>query len=166
MCKGIPAAPGRFLQGVAGSLALLGAVFAGPAQAAAISERYIHDLYTGLALNGYDPVAYFVDGRARKGREIFEVVWDGAYWRFDNPGNAAAFMAAPKVFAPAYGGYNAVAVAEGRAQPGDPELFVLHKGRVYLFASAEDQARFRERPDDIVTLADARWPALLNLMSR
>ncbi|WP_181703205.1 YHS domain-containing (seleno)protein [Chthonobacter albigriseus] len=132
----------------------------------AISDRYVHDAYTGLALGGYDPVAYFVDGKAVRGVREFEAVYDGAYWRFSNAGNAAAFIDAPKVYVPAYGGYNTVAVAGGRLEASDPTLFAVHANRVHLFATAADRETFLKDPAGYTALAEARWPGLLDTLSR
>lgn len=164
MCNANPAGWRRVWQGVAATV--LVAAMALPVRAGAISERYIFDLYTGLALSGYDPVTYFVEAEPRLGQPTFEVVWDGAYWRFTSIGNARAFVAAPQVYAPAYGGYNAVAVASGRVEAGEPLIYTIHRNRLFLFASEDDRTRFLDDPDGTAERADRQWPALLDLLSR
>lgn len=140
---------------------------AGPvAGLGAISDRYVHDSYTGLALYGYDPVGYFVDRRPIVGNRWFEVVYDGAYWRFANPGNAAAFVDRPEVYLPVYGGYNPVAVASGRLEPGDPLFFAIYDNRLHLFATLEDRDAFMADPESVQILANARWPGLAETLSR
>jgi hypothetical protein len=166
MCPEIPAARRRVLQGATLLLWALACPFATAYAAGAISDRYVHDDYTGLALGGYDPVAYFADGRPVRGVRNFEAVFDGAYWRFANAGNAAAFVEAPKTYVPAYGGYNAVAVAGGRLEAGDPTLFAIHANRIHLFKTAADRETFLKDPAGYKALADARWPGLLDTLSR
>lgn len=131
---------------------------AGPLPSSAISERIVHDRYTGLAIAGYDPVAYFLEGRAVAGLPEHEVAWGGGYWRFVNAGNAAAFSDAPQVYAPAYGGHGVAGIARGVAQPGDPTVFAVYRGRLFLFFDTADLAAFRAQPDPFVAAADARWP--------
>jgi YHS domain-containing protein len=141
-------------------IAAVAAILSAPMPAAAISERIVHDSYTGIAIGGFDPVAYFLDSHPVSGEADFEVAWDGAYWHFANPGNAAAFEDAPEVYAPAYGGHGVGGVARGIPQPGDPRLFAIHRGRLFFFFEAEDRDAFLADPDGISALADARWPAV------
>jgi hypothetical protein len=149
MIHGFTAAPALVL--------LLGVIHA---DAEGVSDRIVHDLHSGVAIGGRDPVAYFADGAVRLGTAENEWAFGGVYWRFANPGNRAAFAAAPEVYAPAYGGHDAVAVAEGRAAEGDPGLWAIHRGRLFLFRSAEDRARFAGDADATAARADAAWPAL------
>lgn len=126
--------------------------------AVALSDRFLHDPYTGIAIGGYDPVAYFVNGRAVPGHRDLEVSWEGGYWWFANAGNAAAFEDAPDVYAPAYGGYGVAGVARGVPQPADPRLFAVYRDRLFFFMTAEDLAGFRADPDSLIAAADAHWP--------
>jgi YHS domain-containing protein len=59
----------------------------------------------GLAIKGYDTVAYFTVGKPVKGNKKYEVTWNGAKWRFSTEDNAELFRAAPEKYAPKYGGY-------------------------------------------------------------
>ncbi len=71
----------------------------------AAKEPVYTGIFSSLAVSGYDPVAYFVEGRPVEGRKAFEFEWNGATWRFANANNLAAFKADPEKFAPQYGGY-------------------------------------------------------------
>ena len=77
---------------------------------AATGELVVVDRHTGLAISGFDPVAYFIDTPS-PGRGEFEATFAGAVWRFRNAGNRAAFVADPEVYMPRFGGYDPVAVA-------------------------------------------------------
>ncbi|AXS41752.1 hypothetical protein [Breoghania sp. L-A4] len=77
------------------------------------SRDILVDPMTGLALLGYDPVAYFVDRKPRRGERRYELFWSGVVWRFVNEGNMAAFEAAPEVYAPQFGGYDPLVLASG-----------------------------------------------------
>src|SRR5262245_48742542 len=79
----------------------------------ATTELVVSDQQTGLALYGFDPVAYFVDGRARQGSPKLEWHYAGVVWRFCNEGNRAAFIERPADYVPRFGGYDPLAVARG-----------------------------------------------------
>lgn len=144
--------------------AVLVAVFAvfGPGWAArgATTERVVVNRYSGLAIEGFDPVAYFADAEARRGLPEFEASAGGAVWRFRNASNRDAFTANPEVYAPQFGGYDPVEVARGVAQAGNPNFFVVTGQRLYLFAREESRAAFAANPVKFVHDASGRWPAL------
>jgi hypothetical protein len=125
---------------------------------AATTERIVVDRHTGLAISGFDPVAYFTDAVPRMGVEGHELSSSGVTWRFRNEGNMAAFVADPEIYAPQYGGYDPVAVARGVAAAGHPQLWLIHRKRLYLFQSAETRERFTVDPDAVRALAAERWP--------
>jgi len=79
----------------------------------ATTERVVIDWRTGLAISGFDPVAYFTDAKAAVGRADLEYTFAGATWRFHNVGNRAAFIAHPEVYMPRLGGYDPVRAARG-----------------------------------------------------
>ena len=136
---------------------VVGALFA----QAATTERVVVDPQTGLALYGFDPVAYFTDGQATPGTAEFEYRLAGASWRFRNAGNRAAFAADPDVYTPRFGGYDPLGVARGVATPGNPQLWVRRDDRIYLFHKAETRAAFTADPAGAVAAADGRWPHLM-----
>src|SRR5437879_4635388 len=70
---------------------------------AATTERVIVNRYTGIAIEGFDPVAYFVDARPVIGLPDFEASEAGAVWRFHNEGNRASFVAHPDIYGPQFG---------------------------------------------------------------
>src|SRR5580704_6494990 len=77
-----------------------------PASRAAATERIVVDWHTGLAIGGFDPVAFYTDGRSRLGSPDLELPYGGAIWRFSNIGNREAFAARPDVYMPQFGGYD------------------------------------------------------------
>src|SRR5579859_222875 len=80
----------------------------GLAARAATTERVVANRYSGLAIEGYDPVAYFVDARPVVGQPEFEASEAGVAWRFRNEGNRASFVAHPDIYSPQFGGYDPV----------------------------------------------------------
>ena len=133
------------------------AVFAPTPIRAAISELVIANRYTGLAIDGFDPVAYFVDGVPKPGGADLELPFGGATWRFRNEGNRSAFAAAPQVYAPRFGGHDPVALARGVATPGNPTLWLIAQKRLYFFYSAEARTAFSRDPEKTIEEAERNW---------
>jgi hypothetical protein len=125
---------------------------------AATTEYVVVDRNSGLAINGFDPIAYFTDHAAVLGRGEFEYRYAGAVWRFHNLGNRAAFAADPDVYMPRYGGYDAVAVGRQAPVAGDPRVWVITGERLYLFSSAESRAAFISGTAAAIATADRAWP--------
>jgi hypothetical protein len=136
-----------------------------PPGAAATTEYVVTDRYSGLAINGFDPVAYFTEKKPRLGKGEFEHRYAGAVWRFRNLGNRAAFAADPDVYAPRFGGYDAVVVARGSAVPGDPRLWIVTGERLYLFYSTGNRAAFAKDSAAAIAAADERWPSVQRTLS-
>lgn len=123
-----------------------------------LTETIACDPLTGLALSGYDPVAYFVDGRPVPGSPAHEAVWEGAVFRFANAANRALFLDSPEAYAPRYGGYDPVGVERLRPRPGKPGLFLIRDGALYLFASPQNRTSFLATTDTAALQAD--WARL------
>jgi YHS domain-containing protein len=87
---------------------------------AATDNQLAVNATTGLAISGFDPVAYFTEGKALFGRAEFELNLEGSVWRFNNEGNRGAFAKNPEVYAPQFGGYDPVAIGRGRSVQGIP----------------------------------------------
>jgi hypothetical protein len=126
--------------------------------AASTTERIVVDRLTGLALSGFDPVAYFTEGRPMLGRGEIELALAGAVWRFHNEGNRAAFAADPQVYLPRFGGYDPTAIARGVSVPGHPEIHLIVRQRLYLFSSRQARDAFRAQPDTALSVAERKWP--------
>lgn len=139
---------------------------AGPwADAWAITERVVVNRHSGLAIDGFDPVAYFTDAEAAKGQPEIEATMGGAVWRFRNEANRAVFLAHPEIYAPRFGGYDAVDVARSRAVAGRAQLWLISGERLYLFSREENRDAFAADPGIIRKQADDKWPALLETLS-
>ncbi len=115
----------------------------------------------GLAISGYDPVAYFTESRARLGAAEFEHAWNGARWRFATAANLAAFVEAPAKYAPQYGGYCAWAVSRNYTYPADPQAWRIVGGRLFLNYDKQVQATWAQELEANIARADANWPGVL-----
>jgi hypothetical protein len=125
------------------------------------SEYVVVNRHTGLAIDGFDPVAYFEVGRAD-----LELHHAGAVWRFRNEGNRAAFAANPEVYMPRFGGHDPIAAARGAGTPGHPRLWLVASGGLYLFYSAEARAAFAANPDRAIDSAIRHWPEVERTLTR
>jgi hypothetical protein len=125
---------------------------------ATTTEQIVVDRNSGLAIYGYDPVAYFTDSAARVGRANLELTYAGAAWRFGNEGNRAAFAKDPHVYMPQYGGHDPVAIASNIARGGHPEVWAIHNGRLFLFYSEDARRQFDADPAHMAQQADVNWP--------
>jgi YHS domain-containing protein len=124
--------------------------FAADAKAGEVNTGYSGD----LAIDGYDPVAYFIDGKALRGSEAYSYGWLGATWYFASDGHRRLFAASPRSYAPQYGGLCAEGVAGGQAVVTiDPESWQIIDGKLYLSAVAHFQDRVLD-----VAAADRNWP--------
>jgi YHS domain-containing protein len=144
------------------------AVFAGPAPpagAGGITETIVVDRHTGLAIGGYDPVAFHTDGKPLPGSPDFELYHGGAVWRFCNPGNRAAFAERPDVYMPRFGGYDPVGLAHGVAVAGKPDVWLISGGRLFLFHNSQRLETFATNPEHITSAAERKWPAVLQTLS-
>ena len=125
---------------------------------AATTERIVTNPNTGLAISGFDPVAYFTDAVPRVGLADHELAAFGVTWRFRNEGNMAAFVSDPDIYTPQFGGYDPVGVARGVATAGHPQLWLIHEKRLYLFQTAQTRERFTVDPDALRAVAEEKWP--------
>jgi YHS domain-containing protein len=114
-----------------------------------------------LALDGYDAVAYFKTGKPAKGSAGHALTWNGASWHFASVENKAAFEANPQAYAPQYGGYCAWAVSEGYTAKGDPAIWRIVDGRLYLNYNASVQKSWERDIPGHVSKADKNWPTVL-----
>ncbi|MEQ6247375.1 YHS domain-containing (seleno)protein [Sulfitobacter sp. HNIBRBA3233] len=114
----------------------------------------------GQAIDGYDTRAYWTVEAARDGTDAHQVDWNGAIWRFATPEDAAAFAATPDRFAPRFGGFCTRAMSMGRLTDGDPQVWRIHDGALYLFAAPKGGRVFDKDPEPMIALARAEWETL------
>lgn len=115
---------------------------------------------SGLAIKGYDPVAYFTLGKATKGQPEFKSEFQGAKFLFASAENKASFDADPGKYAPQFGGYCAWAVGNGYTAPTDPEAWKIVNGKLYLNYNKDIQKRWSSDESALIRKGDQNWPAL------
>lgn len=113
----------------------------------------------GVAIGGFDPVAYFSEGRAVEGREDLAHIWQGARWLFASPEHRDRFAAAPEAYAPQFGGWCAFALSRGRyAAEVDPaQAWTVQDGQLFLNWSPGVRDRWLD-DDDAIATGRGNWP--------
>lgn len=136
------------------------------ADAAGPLERVVLDPASGLAISGFDPVAYFSHGKAVQGLPELELRLAGVVWRFANEGNRAAFAESPDVYGPQFGGYDPVAVGRDTSVAGHPLIWAINGDRLYLFYDEAARTEFLADPERIIERARQKWPSVAYMISR
>ena len=145
----------------------LGLATAPPGGADAATTRQIwNDAATVLAIGGYDPIAYFTDARPRRGRAEYEFSWHGVTWRFVNEGNRAVLEHHPSLYAPQFGGYDALGIAKGRTGAGSPEIRVVDDNKLYLFFSQREKRQWLAAKSSWIPAARRNWVKLTSRRER
>lgn len=125
------------------------------------AEKPVNTTRSGLAIQGYDPVAYFTDEKPVEGAKEFEQVWNGATWRFASAEHRDLFAKDPAKYAPQFGGYCAWAVSRGYTAGVDPTAWKIVNGRLYLNYNAKVQKQWEEDVPGNITKAEENWPKIL-----
>ncbi|MCT4559518.1 MAG: hypothetical protein N4A61_15840 [Pelagimonas sp.] len=115
---------------------------------------------TGLAMQGYDPVAYFTLGEATEGNWTITSVHNGATYRFANEEHKAAFESDPEAFLPQYGGFCAFGAAMGFKFDGDPTLWKIVDNELFLNISKDVQERWEGDIPGYIEKADDNWETI------
>jgi len=142
------------------NLALLAAALIG-LYAAAQADEPMYFAPGGIALSGYDAVAYFTQGRPVEGTAEHSIVWRGVSWYFVSSESQMFFEMNPAAYAPQFGGYCAYAVAEGYTDSAAPDAFFVRDGRLYFMHTATMLRQKQAKLGRIVAEAQGNWPAVL-----
>ena len=102
-------------------------------------------------------VAYFTEGKPMRGTDEFEQVWEDARWQFANSTNRELFKANPERYAPQFGGYCAGGLAVGEYADGDPKLFTITDGKLYLIKNKGYQTVWRQGPEAAIHFGEYNW---------
>jgi enamine deaminase RidA (YjgF/YER057c/UK114 family) len=139
------------------SAALTGLLFATTLATGAHSEE------PKLSISGYDPVAYFTDGKPVQGKAEIEYLWHKLRWRFASPAHRDLFAKDSDRYAPQYDGYCAMGVSNDDAahkDTVDPEAWAIVDGKLYLVHNQYWLGVWRQHSDEYIKRANASWQAL------
>lgn len=114
----------------------------------------------GVAINGYDAVAYFTKNTAIEGKEAFSFVWSETKWLFSSQETLDAFKANPTKYAPQYGGFCAFGVSEKHKSPTDPDAWTIIDDKLYLNYSKKVKELWSKDIPNRIKKANDNWPSL------
>ena len=112
------------------------------------------------AIGGFDPVAYFKEGKPVVGLKENAVEWNGANWYFSSKENKESFEKNPERYAPQYGGYCAFGTAEGHKAPTQPDAWSIVDNKLYLNYNKKVQSDWKKDQTGYIKMADINWPAV------
>lgn len=130
-----------------------------------MGETMQRHLRTGIALSGFDPIGYHLNGRPTAGRPEFEILYRGSVWRFASAANRDAFLSAPDIYTPAFEGFDPTGVADGNAVETSPTEFAIVGGRLFLFRSAKNRQQFLKN-EGLLDQAIAHWGNVAKVILR
>ena len=120
----------------------------------------------GKAIRGYDPVAYFTEGKPVPGDPQFSYSYQGADWQFASAKNRDAFKADPEKYAPQYGGYCAFGTSRGYKAPTQPDAWTIDNGKLYLNYNTKVRTEWDKDRSGYIKKADANWPTIKDKESK
>jgi len=115
---------------------------------------------TAGAINGYDAVAYFTDGKAVEGTKENSFMWKGETWSFSSIKNLEAFKSNPEIYAPQFGGYCAYGMSRGYKAKTDADAWTIVDGKLYLNYNVEVKKIWSEKQDELIDKANQNWPTV------
>lgn len=117
----------------------------------------------GLAIKGYDPVAYFTENQAVKGNKDITATHEGATYRFSSEENKELFLADANRYLPQYGGFCAFGVSVDKKYKINPKAFHIVDGKLYLNLNKKVQKRWLTDVPGKIAAADGYWPGIKDL---
>jgi len=129
-------------------------------QADGLVTAIVTDPLTGVAIEGYDPVSYFIDPEPQPGRAEFEYDWGGVPWYFESAANRDVFKRNPTVYAPQFGGHCLTSLSRGYLSDGKPRLYAIEAMKLYFFYSSANRDAFLLSKSEAIAEAGKNWPKL------
>jgi len=116
--------------------------------------------WSNVAVQGYDPVAYFTAGEPTKGSDKYSTEYMGAEFQFASQENLDLFLSDPSAYAPQYGGYCAWAIADGKYAKGNAKNWAIVDGKLYLNYNSSIQKKWDKDRSGFISKGDAQWSNL------
>lgn len=118
------------------------------------------DPANGFAIGGFDPIAYFEQGKPRLGKTEYQGSWHGTSWRFETDGNRRIFAKSPSIYAPKYAGHDPYALSQGIIAEGAPIIWSVINGQLFLFQNTVNKYLWSENYKKITRKTRENWAAL------
>ncbi|MBI5683379.1 MAG: YHS domain protein [Deltaproteobacteria bacterium] len=125
-----------------------------------LAGSWISGAKEGVAIGGYDTVAYFTTQKAIMGSVKNNYEWGGTVWFFASPENRDLFIADPEKYVPQYGGHCALSVYNGKNAKGDGAVWTIYKKKLYLNFNRDVQDRWLKNMSEYIYYADREWPKI------
>jgi len=116
----------------------------------------------GIALDGYDPVAFFTHGKPVKGSSIYSFKWMNTTWQFADKTDLESFEKAPEKYAPQYGGYCAYGAAKGVKASVEADTWTIMDGKLYFNYDRKVKDLWNQDRTKFIDLANKQWPQIVN----
>lgn len=125
-------------------------------------QNYAQNQYlkNGVAIQGYDPVAYFESNKAIEGKSEIKTDYKKATYYFSSEKNKTTFLKTPEKYVPQYGGYCAYGVSEDHTSPTDPQAFTIVDDKLYLNYNLKVKELWSKDREDRIIKANANWEKL------
>jgi len=120
-------------------------------------------IHSGKAIRGYDPVAYFTEGKPVKGEPSLVYNWNDANWYFSSQKNLDLFKANPENYAPQYGGYCAFGLSNGYKAPTDADAWTIENNKLYLNYNLQVRQEWNKDRQQRIKQADQHWPSVRDM---
>jgi YHS domain-containing protein len=141
---------------------LIVAIFSLSLIASAADKQLVNKDADGFAVQRFDPVAFFVDGRPEKGDPKIQSIYQGARYVFTSADHKRMFDAEPAKYVPVYGGYCAYGVANGHTVPVKIETWQIFDNKLILNYDSDVRTKFDKDKSGNLQKADANWPGLVD----
>ncbi|MBI1767026.1 MAG: YHS domain-containing protein [Bacteroidetes bacterium] len=116
----------------------------------------------GMAINGYDAVAYFTEGKAVKGSESYSTSWNNSTWVFASKESLDKFKSNPEKYSPQFGGFCAFGVSRGYTVQTDPNAWTIVNDKLYLNYNQQVKDDWMKDRDNLISKAEKNWTELKN----
>jgi len=120
----------------------------------------------GVALQGYDPVAFFTDSRPVMGNQQFQSQYRGATYYFASAEHRATFEKEPAKYEPQFGGFCAYGASRGKTVPIKIEAWQIVNGRLLMQYDLDVKGKFNSDPQGNLSRADKNWPGLVEKLGK
>jgi YHS domain-containing protein len=114
----------------------------------------------GIAIHGYDAVAFFNAGKPEKGKVDFTYNWQDVNWLFATKENLETFKISPEKYAPQYGGYCAYGTAEGHKAPTETDTWTIVGDKLYFNYNQSVKNMWMKDQQQLIEKADKNWPEI------
>lgn len=114
----------------------------------------------GLAIDGYDAVAFFKESKPVKGSGMYSYKYQDATWLFSSKENLEAFTSMPTKYAPQYGGYCAYGISQGHKSPTEPGTWTIVNSKLYFNYNNKVKQLWIKDQAHLIEIADQEWPKI------